>query len=221
MCNILGHGISKVLIGRWHIQIGQEIEKSANPNDSAMADPACSFSRLLRKVLETTAPGWIACFARALAALGLNNHEVPGDGIVQKIPQGDTEAVAQEAGVRHLVRADLRAQLRLEDRRTVISKIDQFASRIVTEEIAGRGGPPIPCFIEVMSNGSHPDLSALLSTDRTAASSRLTVNATTRGTAFTHGTTLAKIDLALIIRRSVPRPVPATASFGFSMGIGN
>ena len=121
-------------------------------------------------------------------------------GVAQKILLGDTKAVTQQRIVRHLFHADLRSKLRLENLRTVIPEIDKFASRIVAVEITPRCWLPIPCFLDVMCYGSHPDLSALMLIDRTALLFRIGFITNTRGTTFAHGKTFTRVGYALIIR---------------------
>ena len=94
---------------------------------TAAPDPELSFTGALRKVLEAATPRGVAGIARALSSLGLGNHEVPCGRIDLEISFADAKAVTQQCIVRRFLQPEPCSQLRLENGRTVITEIDDFA----------------------------------------------------------------------------------------------
>ena len=112
----------------------------------------------LVEVFQATAPRWVTGVTRTLSGFGLGNNKVLRLWIDGEIGLGNSEAVTQEAGVREFLDANQRSQLRLENRRTIIAKIDNVTSRVVTEKVPMAGWLPSPRILDVMGDGSYRDL---------------------------------------------------------------
>jgi len=138
------------------------------------------------QILQAAAARWIARLARAEAGFCLANHEVPNGGVTPEISFCDTKAVAQQPFVRHLFQSKLRAQLRLENRRTFIAEIDNLAIGIVAKEISMTGGLPSPCLLDVMSNSPRRYLRILSPITRATPLFQMAALATGSRTAFAH-----------------------------------
>ena len=109
----------------------------------------------LLEVFQATTSRWVTGVTRALSGFGLGNNKVLRHWIDGEIGLGNSEAVTQEAGVRGFLDANKRSQLRLENRRAIITEIDNVASRVVTEKIAMASRLPSPRILDVMGDGSR------------------------------------------------------------------
>ena len=112
----------------------------------------------LLEVFQATTSRWVTGVTRALSGFGLGNNKVLRRGIGRKIGLGNSEAITQEAGVRGFLDANQRSQLRLENRRTIITELDNYTTGVVTEKILVAGWLPIPRIPDVMGDGSYRDL---------------------------------------------------------------
>lgn len=107
------------------------------------------------KVFQATPPRWVTGITRTLSGFGLGNNKVLRRWIDGEIGLGNSEAITQEAGIRGFLDAKKRSQLRLENRRTIIAKIDNVTTGVVTEKITVAGWLPSPCVFDVMGDGTH------------------------------------------------------------------
>jgi len=88
------------------------------------------------KILQATPPRWVSGITRTPSGFCLGNNKVLRRWINGEIGLGHSEAVTQEAGVRGFLDANKRSQLQLENRRTIITEIDNLTTGVVTEKIA-------------------------------------------------------------------------------------
>jgi hypothetical protein len=98
----------------------------------------------------------------------------------------DSETIAQKAIIRRFLGTDMRSQLRLEYRRTVIAEIDNLADRVIAEKVPTTSRLPSPCILDVMDDGSHRYLWVLLPVTRTTILIRMANSATRGRTAIAH-----------------------------------
>ena len=121
-----------------------------------------------------------------MPGLGLGNHEVPCGRVTLEISFADTEAVTQQCIIRRFLQPKLRSQLRLENGRTVITEIDDFAGRIVAEIIVVSCLHPIPSLSDVVGDRSRRDFQIFTLIERAAMPLRVGIVTTRRGAAVAH-----------------------------------
>lgn len=95
-----------------------------------------------------------------------------------KIGLADTEAVAQKAVVGFFFHPDVGSYLRLENGRTVISKIRYITLGVIAEVVTLGSRYPVPRFLDVVSNSPYRNFRILLAIDGAAMFLRMVALAT-------------------------------------------
>jgi hypothetical protein len=104
-----------------------------------------------------------------------------------KINLGNTKAIAKEAVVRSVLRANAGSHLRPENHRVIIAEVDNLASGVVAEKVSMSGWLPSPCFLDVMDDGAYRYFGIFKPVAWTTMLFRMGIVATGGGTAIAHG----------------------------------